>query len=45
LQPVTVGHRSAEEVEITGGLPPGGAIINHPSDQIRNGVRVVKERG
>ncbi|MGZ8796224.1 MAG: efflux RND transporter periplasmic adaptor subunit [Thermoanaerobaculia bacterium] len=45
LQPVTVGHRSAEEVEITSGLPPGAAIINHPSDQIRNGVRVVKERG
>ncbi|MGZ4810784.1 MAG: efflux RND transporter periplasmic adaptor subunit [Thermoanaerobaculia bacterium] len=39
-QQVGTGHRSTEEVEITSGLAAGTRVINHPSDQIRDGVRV-----
>jgi HlyD family secretion protein len=42
LQRVGVGHMGETEVEITNGLAPGEAIIVHPSDQVREGVRVAK---
>ena len=40
VQPVTVGHTSDEEVEILNGVSEGDRIVAHPSDQVRNGVRV-----
>ncbi len=44
LQHVDVGHRGAADVEITGGIGRGEPVINHPSDQVRDGVRVVAEK-
>ena len=40
LQPVTVGQRNDLEAEVTGGLAPGAKVIVHPSDRVRDGVRV-----
>ncbi|HJQ66278.1 MAG TPA: efflux RND transporter periplasmic adaptor subunit [Gemmatimonadales bacterium] len=37
---VQVGHRNALEVEITGGLSAGDAIVLHPTDKLADGVRV-----
>lgn len=37
---IQVGHRSAIEVEVIGGIRPGDLVIIHPSDQIDEGVRV-----
>ncbi len=37
---VTVAHRTATHVEITGGLSPGDVVIVHPGDQIVDGVGV-----
>ena len=39
-RPVTVGHESASDSEILEGLAPGDLVIRHPSDRIRDGVRV-----
>ncbi|MBS1241094.1 MAG: hypothetical protein H6R40_521, partial [Gemmatimonadetes bacterium] len=39
-RPVTVGHESASDSEILTGLAPGDLVIRHPSDRIREGVRV-----
>ena len=40
IQHVQIGHRSEDLVEITGGLLKGTPVIVHPSDQVRDGVRV-----
>lgn len=40
MRRVDVGHRGRVEVEITRGLEPGARVIVHPSDQVRDGVRV-----
>ncbi|HLJ73201.1 MAG TPA: HlyD family efflux transporter periplasmic adaptor subunit [Thermoanaerobaculia bacterium] len=40
VQHVEIGHRSSDEIEVTAGLGQGAAIIVHPSDQVRDGVRV-----
>lgn len=41
---VAVGHQSATESEITNGLREGDTVIAHPSDLLRDGVRVAAER-
>jgi HlyD family secretion protein len=40
LRPVSIGHAGETEVEIVSGLEPGDEVILHPSDQVRDGVRV-----
>lgn len=40
LRPVQIGHRSANEVEVSGGLAAGEKAILHPSSQLREGVRI-----
>ena len=40
LIPVAIGHTGETEVEIMSGLQPGDEVILHPSDQVRDGVRV-----
>jgi HlyD family secretion protein len=42
VQHVQVGHRSADEVEVNAGLVSGTTVIVHPSDQVRDGVRVTQ---
>ncbi len=37
---VNIGHQSATETEITGGLQPGQLVVTHPSEQLRDGIRV-----
>lgn len=39
-RPVTVGRESSTEAQILEGLAPGDRIIRHPTDQVRDGVRV-----
>jgi len=38
---VEVGERNTSEVEVVRGVTEGDVIIVHPSDQVRDGVRVV----
>ena len=40
LTPVTIGHTGETEVEVASGVKVGDEVILHPSDQIREGVRV-----
>jgi HlyD family secretion protein len=42
---VTVGHESGAESEVTGGIGAGALVIRHPTDRIRDGVRVRPDRG
>lgn len=44
LQRVGTGQVSDTEAEILAGLQPNDAILVHPSDQVRNGVRVSPRR-
>jgi HlyD family secretion protein len=37
---ITIGHRGESDVEITSGLSAGATVIVHPSDRVREGVRV-----
>jgi HlyD family secretion protein len=37
---VTIGHESSTESEILQGVAQGDLIIRHPTDQVRDGVRV-----
>jgi HlyD family secretion protein len=39
-KPVRIGHRSAFEVEILEGLTEGESVITHPSDRVKDRVRV-----
>ena len=41
LTPVTIGLRSTTVAEVQRGLTPGDRVILYPSDQVRDGVRVV----
>ena len=45
LTTVTVGQRSARQVEIISGLAAGDRVVLHPSDRIRDGVRVAERNG
>jgi HlyD family secretion protein len=38
--PIKTGHRNGLEVEVIGGLSPGSRVIQHPSDQVADGVAV-----
>ena len=40
LTPVRVGHVNDETAEVLAGLEVGERVIIHPSDRVRNGVRV-----
>jgi HlyD family secretion protein len=40
LRPVTVGRRSGRSAQILSGLAEGDSVIVHPSEEIRDGVRV-----
>jgi HlyD family secretion protein len=40
---IAVGHASDEAAEILAGLRPGDQVIVHPSDRVRDGVRVRAE--
>ncbi|MGZ3426005.1 MAG: efflux RND transporter periplasmic adaptor subunit [Polyangia bacterium] len=40
LTPVEIGQRTAHEAEILRGVSAGQRIVAHPSDRIRDGVRV-----
>jgi HlyD family secretion protein len=44
LQHIETGHRSGEEVEVTRGLQMNEPVIVHPSDQVRDGVRVTSRQ-
>jgi HlyD family secretion protein len=41
LTPVTLGHSNGLEVEVVEGLSPGETIVLHPSDRVKDGVKVV----
>lgn len=40
---ISIGHASDEFAEVLAGLRPGDRVIVHPSDRIRDGVRVRQE--
>lgn len=40
LTPVQVGHRGDAEVEVPSGLEAGAAVVVHPGDRVKDGVRV-----
>jgi len=40
LRPVEIGHRTAAEVEILGGLAAGDRVVLHPANELRDGARV-----
>jgi len=40
LVPVTVGHRSETEAEISSGLSEGARVVVHPGDRVKQGERV-----
>lgn len=40
LVPVTLGHRGETEVEIASGIARGAAVVVHPGDRVKDGVRV-----
>jgi HlyD family secretion protein len=40
LRPVEVGHRTATEAEILGGLAAGERVVLHPENELRDGARV-----
>ena len=40
LQSVEIGHVGENEIEITRGLNVGDVVVTHPSDQVRDGIRV-----
>ena len=44
LQRVTIGHASDDEVEILNGVSQGDLVIAHPTDEVRDGVRVRTRR-
>lgn len=44
LRQVGAGRMSDTEVEITTGLEPDAVIVMHPSDQVRDGVRIAARR-
>jgi len=44
LQHVEIGHRGKSEIEVLRGIAAGDVVIVHPSDQIRDGVRISPER-
>lgn len=43
LRPVTIGHRTAFEAEVLGGLQDGSVVVRNPSDRVADGVRVEEQ--
>jgi HlyD family secretion protein len=41
LQPVEIGHINNLEAEVTGGLSDDAVVILHPSDRLKEGMRVI----
>jgi HlyD family secretion protein len=41
---VQVGHQGTFEVEILSGLKEGEEVLLHPSNQIKDGLRIVKRK-
>jgi HlyD family secretion protein len=39
-QPVTLGRRGLRSAQITTGLSPGQTVIVHPTDRVKDGVKV-----
>jgi HlyD family secretion protein len=44
LRNVSLGHRGAQSVEVTGGLRRGEDVIRHPDERIVDGARVASRR-
>jgi HlyD family secretion protein len=44
LRPVQVGQRTGLRAQIIGGLAAGDKVINHPNDEVTDGVRVAQRR-
>jgi HlyD family secretion protein len=42
LTDVTVGRTNGLETEVTGGLAEGDTVVLHPSDRVKDGVRVAR---
>lgn len=40
LRPVTIGHRNQSMAEVIAGVSEGEEVVLHPSDKVRDGVRV-----
>lgn len=40
LRKVSIGHMNDEEAEVLGGLNVGEKVLLHPSDKVRDGVKV-----
>jgi HlyD family secretion protein len=40
-----IGHRTAQEAEVTKGLTEGAAVIVHPADTLQDGARVEPRAG
>jgi HlyD family secretion protein len=45
LKPVKIGQRNGLQAQVLAGINPGEAIITHPDDKIRAGVRVKARAG
>jgi len=39
-RPVTLGHRGEFDTEVLGGLAVGDLVVRHPSDKLKDGIRV-----
>jgi HlyD family secretion protein len=44
VQPVTLGHAGEDDVEVLTGIAEGDRVVAHPSDEVRDGVRVRTRR-
>ncbi len=40
VRPVTIGHRTDQEVEVLGGLTEGERVVIHPGDTLHGGSRI-----
>jgi HlyD family secretion protein len=41
-RPVAIGRRNAQMAEVVSGLAAGAGVVLHPSDKVRDGVRVAQ---
>lgn len=44
LRHLEIGQRNQLEVEVSGGLHPGDAVILHPNNHITNGIKVIDRK-
>ena len=45
LTPVRIGQRNGREAQVLSGLTTGQQVILHPSDKIKDGVKVTPREG